>query len=90
MRVVARQADIDLEVNGRRSGGGEPAAQAAVLGYQMVGTRVVALTKSCIVVFRARPAASGQEDVPEMDSGGETTMRLPNGMMIPEHLLDDW
>ena len=90
MRVVARQADIDLEVNGRRSGGGEAAAQAAVLGYQMVGTRVVALTKSCIVVFRARPAASGQEDGPEMDSGGETTMRLPNGMMIPEHLLDDW
>ena len=90
MRVVARQDDIDLGVNGRRSGGGEQATQPAVLGYQMVGTRVVALTESCILVFRARPAGSGREDDPEMGSGGETTMRLPNGMMIPEHLLDDW
>ena len=59
----------------------------------MVGTRVVALTKSCIVVFRARPAASGQEDrggQEEGEQGGEAEEDIQTKAMYVERLAVHW
>jgi hypothetical protein len=65
-----------------------------VLGYQIVGSRVVVLTRRRALVFEARAGENeqrgGDEDMGDATDGDEVPMRLPNGMLIPEHLLDDW
>jgi len=87
MSSVARQSTLDLSPSGTEGVENMDEGEVA-LGFQVVGRRMLALTHKNVFVFNpsltsmdAPDTASPNQDIP---------MRLPNGMIIPEHLLDDW